>query len=129
MLINYFACGKFVNLSPKDRFDELKSKNFCFQCLAPGLKAKHGGNCFDKFKCPNENHRRYKSGLHVLICDQHKSNKVNLDLLELYKAKCITGFGNAGNPYPDFSKNIGISFHVAAHSGTYESVNEVEGCG
>ena len=96
--------------------------------MKPGLKAKHRGNCFDKFKCPNESHKRYKSGLHVLICDQHKSNKENLDLLELYKAKYITSCGNAGNPYPDFGKNIGISFHVGAHSGTYETLNEVKRC-
>ena len=129
LFINYFASDKFVNMSPKDRFEELKRNQFCFHCLTPGLKAKHGGNCFDKFKCPNESYKRYKSGLRVLICDQHKSNKENVDLLELYKAKYITGSGNAGNPYPDFSKNIGISFHVGAHSGTYEILDEVKVCG
>ena len=96
-------------MSPKDRFEELKRNKFCLECLTPGLKAKHEGNCFDKFKCANESHKRYKCGLHVLICNQHKRIKENLDLLELFKAKHITGSGNAGNPYPDFSKNIVIS--------------------
>ena len=106
LIVNYFACDKFAKMSPKERFEELKRKNLCFQCLTPGLKAKHEGNCFDKFKCPNESHKQHKFGLHVLICDRHKNNKENLELLELYKAKCITGSGNAGTPYPDFSKNI-----------------------
>ena len=116
-------------MSPNERFEELKRKKFCFLCLAPGLKAKHGGICFDKFKCPNDSHKRYKTGLHVLICDQNKDNKENLDLLELYKAKYITGSGNVGNLYPDFSKNIGISFHVGVHHGSCEILDETEGCG
>ena len=45
--------------------------------------------------------KRHKFGLHVLICDKHKNNKENLELLELYKAKFITGSGNAGTPYPE----------------------------
>ena len=44
LIINYFACEKFAKMSPKERFDELKKKNLCFQCLSPGLKAKHAGN-------------------------------------------------------------------------------------
>ena len=30
LIINYFACDKFVKMSPKERFNELKSKNLCF---------------------------------------------------------------------------------------------------
>ena len=93
--------------------------------MTPGLKTKHGGNCFDKFKCPNESDKRHKFGLRVLICDKHKNNKENVELLELCKAKYIIGSGNAGTPYPDFSKNIGISFHVEI----YESLNDTKGCG
>ena len=122
LIVNYFACDKFAKMSPKERFEILKEKNLCFQCLTPGLKAKHEGNCFDRFKCPNESHKRHRFGLHVLICDQHKNNKENLELLELYKAKCITGSDNAGTPYSDFSKNIGISFHV----GIYKNLNDTK---
>ena len=124
LVINYFACKKFAEMSPKKRFEELKSKKFCFQCLTPGLKANHEGDCFEKFKCPNESHKRFKRGLHVLICDKHKNNRENLELLEIYRSKCITG---SNCDYKDFSKTIGISFHVGiqnsdkSFNGTSES--------
>ena len=100
-IINYFACEKFVNMSTKQRFEELKKRNLCFQCLTPGLKANHEGDCFDKYKCPDDSHKRFKNGLHVLICDRHKNKKENLDLLESYKTKYIT---NTNSSHRDFSK-------------------------
>ena len=74
---------------PKQRFDELKNINLCFQFLTPGLKRHHEGFCFNKYSCPDESHKRFKSGLHVLICDRHKNDKKNLELLEGYKSKHI----------------------------------------
>ena len=53
-IINYFSCEKFVKTSPKERFSELNKKNLCFQCLTPGLKFKHPGYCFDKYKCTHD---------------------------------------------------------------------------
>ena len=38
-------------MTPSERFNELKRKRFCFQCLSPGRAAHHDGFCFDKFKC------------------------------------------------------------------------------
>ena len=105
-------------MNPKQRFEELKSKNLCFQCLTPGLKANHEGNCFDKYKCPDNSHRRFKTGLHVLICDQHKGKKENLYLFESYKTKCII---NSKHLHQDFSKNIGISFHVGTECDSYKT--------
>ena len=37
-IVQYFACQKFVEMAPKDRFQELKNKGYCFQCLFPGLR-------------------------------------------------------------------------------------------
>ena len=71
-VINYFSCEKFVRMSPKQRLVELRKKHFCFQCLTPGLKHNHAGNCFDKYVCPHESHKGFKSGLHILICDRRK---------------------------------------------------------
>ena len=90
----------------------MKSKNLCFQCLTPGLKGNHDGRCFDKYKCPDESHKRFQFGLHILICDRHKNNKANLELLEDYKSKYLA---NSSSSHKDFSMNISISFHVNAN--------------
>ena len=107
-VINYFSCEKFVNMTVKQRFEELKRKHLCFQCLAPGFKVGHDGTCFDKYKCPHESHASFPHGLHVLICDKHKQNPENLALLEEYKAKYINF---EGSEHKDFSRNMQI-FHV-----------------
>ena len=33
-----------------------------FQCFTPGLKAHHDGHCFDKYKCPHRDHKRFPVG-------------------------------------------------------------------
>ena len=76
---------------------------------------KHEGFCFDKYKCPHESHNRFKSGLHILICDKHKNNKENLDLLDTYKSKYIT---KSDSSHADFSKKIAISFHAEPGNNT-----------
>ena len=106
-VINYFSCEKFVNMSASEKFEELKRKGLCFQCLTPGMKANHTGFCFDKFKCPHESHATFQRGIHVLICDKHKTDRENVELFEAYKLKYIT---NATNPLPDYSKNM--SLHI-----------------
>ena len=77
--------------------------NLCFQCLSPGFKAGHKGTCFDKYICPHESHRDFKQGLHVLICDKHKDDDANRQLLDTFRGKCIT-FPNS--EHHDFSRNI-----------------------
>ena len=83
--------------------------------LSPGLKAKDAGNCFDKFMCPNESHKRFRSGLHVLICDKHKTEKANLALLEAYQAKYIA---SSDSSHREFSTSI--SLHVDEENGSYK---------
>ena len=108
-IINYFAWEKFVKMNPKERFDELKRKNLCYQCLTPVSKARYEGHCFEKYKYPNESHKRFSTGLHILVCDKHKHDVENSNLLEEYKLRYI----NYSNTFhKDFSKNISISFHV-----------------
>ena len=113
-IVNYFACKTFVDMNPKQRFEELKRKNSCFQCLNPGLKRSHKGFCFNKYICPDESHKRFPTGIHVLACDRHKNDKRNIDLLEDYKLKHII---NSKIPYKDFTKKISISFHVDREGG------------
>jgi len=57
-VVNYFACEKFAKMNPQERFDELKRRKLCAQCLTPGLKFGHEGKCFDKFKCPDDSHKK-----------------------------------------------------------------------
>ena len=108
-IVCYHSCEKFVLMSVKERFELLKSKNLCFQCLSPGFKGGHKGRCYDAFKCPDPSHSGYRSGLHVLICDSHKANPANLELLQKYKTKCIENNPN----FLDFTRNISIAFHVS----------------
>ena len=35
-IVQYLACLKFVEMAPKHRFQELKNKGYCVQCLFPG---------------------------------------------------------------------------------------------
>lgn len=119
-VINYFSCETFVNMTVKQRFEELKRKHLCFQCLAPGFKVGHDGTCFDKYKCPHESHTNFPHGLHVLICDKHKQNPENVALLEEYKAKYINF---EGSEHRDFSRNMQI-FHVDSSSYTTEGAKD-----
>ena len=41
-IIQYFACKKFVEMTPKERFQELRRKGYCFQCLSPGASQSTG---------------------------------------------------------------------------------------
>ena len=120
-LINYFACKKFAEMNPKQRLSELRNKKLCFQCLSPGLQRGHDGFCFNKYACPDESHKGFKSGLHVLICDTHKNDPRNLALLEEYKAKYIV---NSSNPHKEFSKKIAISFHVGTEINSFHKAGQ-----
>ena len=71
----------------KDRLNELKSNDLGFQCLNPGFKRGHNGLCFNKFNCPDTSHKKFDVGYHVLVCDAHKSDMNDHELLEEYKSK------------------------------------------
>ena len=76
-IIQYFACKKFVEMTPKERFQELRRKRYCFQCLFPGASqstSKHNdGKCRRDFICKNVSHDKYPTKKHVLVCHKHKS--------------------------------------------------------
>ena len=38
-VIQYFTCKRFVDMSPAERFQVLRSKQFCLQCLLPGASS------------------------------------------------------------------------------------------
>ncbi|MCH2406264.1 MAG: hypothetical protein MK200_08745, partial [Nitrosopumilus sp.] len=41
-LIQYFACQKFAEMQPHERYLVLKEKGLCVQCLFPGVKQENG---------------------------------------------------------------------------------------
>ena len=93
-LIQYFVCKKFVDMTPAERFTELRSKNLCFQCLFPGANKSRGkhkeGKCQRDFICPHPSHSRYNNGKkHVLLCEEHKTEESNKEILDEYKRRCI----------------------------------------
>ena len=68
--------------------------------------------------------KRFKTGMHVLVCDRLKNNPKYLELPEDYKSNFIS---NSTSPYKDFSKQISISFHVDIKFNTsYGTLGEKE---
>ena len=114
--IDYFACRKFASLSPKDRRSELLKKKFCLQCLQPGMKHDAQHKCYNNYVCPDPSHAAHPKGIHVLLCEPHKTSPANIALLETYKEKIIS---KRSSNFEDFTKNISLvcvtfSFHSAS---------------
>jgi len=124
-IIQYFACKKFVDMTPNQRFLELRNKGFCFQCLFPGANANKGkhreGKCQRDFTCKHESHSKYPSKKHVLVCHEHKNDSKNIELLQIYKDRCILR-----QDVPNFSKEIKLSFCATTlHSGiAYQTTHQ-----
>ena len=82
-VIQYFACKKFVKMTPSQRCAELFRKGLYIQCLLPGASSKEGkhkeGRCQRDFTCKNSAHSKFPSKKHVLICEEHKDEKENKD--------------------------------------------------
>ena len=58
-IVQYFACEKLLEMVPKDRFQKLKNKCYCFQCLFPGAsqdKGKHHYLMCKEILCVTTNH-------------------------------------------------------------------------
>ena len=112
IIVQYFACRKFEEMSPNERFKELRSRGYCFQCLFPGAgenKGKHNnGMCQRDFICKHKSHDRFPRKKHVLVCHEHRNDQENQDILQLYKDRCIT----KQQWLPLFSKDIKLTFHI-----------------
>ena len=82
--IDYVACKSFVHMTPKDRRSALMREKFCLQCLSQGMKFNREHTCYKKYVCPDPSHHEYPRGLHVLVCQRHKTSPENIKLLEYY---------------------------------------------
>ena len=59
-----------------------KERICVFQCLNPGLDKGYSGRCYNKYACLDESHKRFTTGMHVLVCDRHKNKpKSNLKII------------------------------------------------
>ena len=93
-------------MTQSKRFQELRSKGLCCQCLYPGADQKSGrhkeGKCQRDCVCKNPAHENYPNKKHVLVCQEHAIAEENKELLEAYKARCII----QRSQIPTFTKNI-----------------------
>ena len=100
---------KFVEMTPMQRFQTLRSKN-CYQCLYPGANQNTGKHneerCQRDFACKHSSHN-FTNKKHVFVCEDHKSTQGNIVLLEHYKSRCISRNENL----PEHSKLISV-FHA-----------------
>ena len=86
-MVDYFSCAEFVNMEPAKRYLTLQKKGLCAKCLWPGAKFGSKHNCSDKYACMHDVHIVHQP--HVLVCNFHKNDKANLDILESYKRNII----------------------------------------
>ena len=72
--------------------------------------------CYNNYVCPDPSHAAHPKGIHVLLCEPHKTSPANIALSETYKEKIIC---KRSNNFEDFTKNISLvcvtfSFHSAS---------------
>ena len=72
-------------MTQKERFQELRRKGYCFQCLFPGASQNTGKNSDEKcqrdFICKNISHDKYPTKKRVLVCCKHRGTTKNEQLL------------------------------------------------
>ena len=116
-LVQYFACEKFVKMPVNQRFQELRAKELCHQCLLPGAKQNEGkhkdGKCQDTYVCKHPAHEKFPRKKHVLVCAEHCDTDENKALFETYKTRFIT---NQKKPLADFTKSMRLSFHIYSNT-------------
>ena len=86
-ILPYYLCETFVKMSPAERFSILDGKNLCTVCLFPGAARGPGHRCFyTNFCCPSHDKN---NKIHILVCETHKKNFANLELLEKFKERFL----------------------------------------
>ena len=78
-IIPYYVCEEFVKMTPTQRLIKLKSKRLCTGCIYPGAKNESTHKCFFSRYCCS--HPSHSDKIHVLLCEQHKNDGKNVELL------------------------------------------------
>ena len=120
-LVHYIACETWSKKTPAERFQLLKDKDLCFQCLYPGKKNNHDGPCFSQYACKHPSHKRYNKSKHVLVCEDHKDDDENQELFEKYKKRFIT---SSKVKYKDFTQDLKLSFYAQVYAGIVQQEDE-----
>ena len=118
VIVPYYMCEQFVKMSASERLSLLTSKNLCTVCLFPGSKKQH--RCvpiFTKFSCPSHDKT---DQVHILLCDKHKTDKRNLELLEDFKKFFIK---NCPVTLPNFAKGLTFYSGVVAFGNVTHTYN------
>ena len=79
--------ARYLLGSPKERFKTLSKKEFCCQCLRPGLKQYVKHVCWDRYACPNSSHNNDEKRPHVLVCEVHKTENININREHKHKQR------------------------------------------
>ena len=92
----------FVQMSLGEQQKSLFHKILCAQCLEAGMRFDENHNCSKIYSCQDTLHKKFKNGLHVLVCAHHRDTKENQKLL---KREVMDKYSNLEK----FKKNINIS--------------------
>ena len=107
-IIQYFVCKFFFEMTRQEKFQELRRKGYCFQCLFSGASQstdKHSDRkCHRDLSCKNASQDKYPTKNHVLVCHEHKGNRENEQLLLEYRNRCIM----KQSKLPAFSRDLKI---------------------
>ena len=104
IIVPYYVCEIFVKWTIAERLAGLKSKNLCTICLFPGATIGRHKCTFTNFCCPSPAHDR-NSRIHILLCEQHKNDDKNKQMLLKYKERFIQ---KCPVTLPDFSKTLSL---------------------
>ena len=116
--VPYYVCKKFVEMTADDRRKLLYKKKLCARCLEPGMKFNETQECSKEYECPDNFHKNFKKGLHVLVCANHKSSAENVNLLKKFRSS-ISKIQNLEK----LSKEISISY-----SQNFQNVDSENDC-
>ena len=110
-IIQYFTCKTFTEKAFAALLNILRDKGFCYQCLLPGANSSQGkhheGRCQRDFICPHPIHNKYPVKNHALVCDKHKDDAANQEVLEQFKERCMKS-----SNLPSFSREIKLAFQT-----------------
>ena len=102
-------------MTPRERFQELQKKKFCFQCLYPESNRDKGktqeGHSQRDFACHYKSHEKYARIKQILVCQEQSDTDKNKNFLKTFNTKCIL---REKPTLPDFSKYINLSYHTAS---------------
>lgn len=122
--IDYVACESFVHMTPKSRRSAIVRNKFCLQCLSPGMKFDKEHTCYDTYVCPDPSHKKFSKGLHVLVCQEHKTSAENMKILENYKRNFLS---KRAMKFEDFTIKVSLTcFSQARFANICESAEIAE---